>query len=389
MANQLLIIVGPPPTHCGKIAYGINVLNDKGIKTALIDVSGLKKLWRVKELCWKSKLPDKEYIEIKNRCELRRFVKSNVDGRTACLFLFLPARDCRYIWKEFNKGRPKIGMIIPGARPWDESMDESALNGARRYKKLKIIYRKTINRLKPRLDLWVLSGEKCIEQYAGYFNGAESARKVWAHNFDYESYLTEIQQSPDSGPIEKRTAVYIDQAFTTHPDRYLNKLGDYVTESNFRCRIQKLLDEVNEDLGFRCIIVGHPKGGKEQIKKMYKPYEVEFGTSLRRIKESELVISHSSTALQLAIFLKKRILLFTTDELVNSKLHPINEGFRRELGIPVINIDKEYNIRKVFDQSVISCDQYQSFIRNYIKVDLHDNRSIWEIIGSEIKAPMV
>ena len=380
--NKLWIIAGPPATHCEKIAEGVSILNEKGIKTALVDVSRLKKIWRVKELCWEAKLPCKEYIEIKNRRELRQLVKDHVDDRTACLFLFLPTRNCRYIWNMFKKGRPKIGMIILGARPWDESMDKAA--PLRRYKKLMTVYREIVNRLKPKIDLWILPGKKSIEQYSNYFNSAESARKVWAHNFDYESYLTGIHLNLDY-PLEKRTAIYIDQAFTTHPDRYMSNLGDYVTESKFTLRINKFLGAINQELDLRCIIVGHPKGDREQIEKMYRPCEVEFGTLLKRIKQSDLVISHSSTALQLAIVLKKRVLLFTTDELVNSKLHPINEGFRKELDIPVVNIDREYDIRGIYDLSKVRQEEYQAFIRNYIKVDLHDDRSIWEIIESEIK----
>ena len=123
--------------------------------------------------------------------------------------------------------------------------------------------------------------------------------------------------------------------------------------------------------------------GIDILKKFFviKIIDFSLGKTAELIKNSSLVMLHSSTALSFAILFKKPTIFITTDELKKSWLRPRIKNFSKQVGRKPVNIDEDLgpqlNLKEIF---MFDKEKYSNYINQYLKAPNSPDIPLWEIV---------
>ena len=110
------------------------------------------------------------------------------------------------------------------------------------------------------------------------------------------------------------------------------------------------------------------------------------------IKEAELVVAHSSTTLQLAVIMKKPIIIVTTDEIQNQfhakSYDQLIENYAKLLGKKIINLNHLSEINDFSDYLNIDNKKYENFIDTYVKTKGSPEKLVWDIVIKHIESDL-
>ena len=158
----------------------------------------------------------------------------------------------------------------------------------------------------------IAGGERSIYSYT--YPLGETTEVLWAHNSDYDTYLRE----KDVNCIEKDIAVFIDEYYPFHPDFFYWGVKPPVTAEQYYPKLNKLFDLVEKDLGLEVVIAAHPRSNYEKHPDFFAGRSCIRGRSATLIRESKLVLAHSSTALSYVNIYYKPVVFLTSKELDKS-----------------------------------------------------------------------
>ena len=139
---------------------------------------------------------------------------------------------------------------------------------------------------------------------------------VKGHHRNYDQYLILKEQKKFKNSKEK-FALFIDQGVPMNPDWLKLGLND-VNIDEYYSSLRVFFLKVEKQLDIKIKISAHPRIDPKKIVKYFKEFEIIQGKTLELIYKSKFVISHDSTVLNFAIFLKKPILFIINDSLKNS-----------------------------------------------------------------------
>ncbi len=240
---------------------------------------------------------------------------------------------------------------------------------------LKLNYPNNLPVSMPDISIWC--GGKCRMHPQ-----ARTQRRIMAHAFDFDLYLKEEQLR--SSPVANGSyAVFIDQNLAVNHDKHISGMNPIVSHSNYFNSMNKFLEYLQDSLGLKVIISGHPKANKSHQSNFN--FEQIYGSTPNLIKNSSLVITHYSAALSLAVLWKKPILLLTTDEINRSRVGNYPGDISRQLKRRLVNastLHKQSVIREDLLIDDYSYDQYQD---NYLKIKGTPQMGLWNIFANAIK----
>ncbi|MEK9627548.1 MAG: hypothetical protein VW455_00855 [Nitrospinota bacterium] len=150
--------------------------------------------------------------------------------------------------------------------------------------------------------------------------------------------------------------------------------------------ICRFFDFVEKQLNIKVKIAAHPKSNHPTYPDYYGNRETLSGATFGMIKNSSLVISQGSTAIQFAILLKKPIFFLTTNELEKDPIFSSDiKAFANSLGKEPINIDEPFFVdwekELLVDEKV-----YDEYINIYIKKRGTEELNTWQILANQLKA---
>lgn len=208
---------------------------------------------------------------------------------------------------------------------------------------------------------------------------------IKAHNFDYDFFIKEKQTKLNK---KEKFLVFLDEDGPYHSDYIRLGMKPFVTANKYFPVIDLGLSEIARSLNLKVKIAAHPRSnyGSKQIK--YKHPIIENKT-FKLIRNAEVIVAHSSTALQLAIIMKKPIIFITTDEIQNksyarSYAKTINY-FATELGSRVVNLNEVSNIINWKDYLSIDKEKYKKYIDTYVKTKGSPKKLSWDIVIKNIE----
>tara|TARA_B100000795_G_C22799961_1_gene441307 strand:+ start:66 stop:1256 length:1191 start_codon:yes stop_codon:yes gene_type:complete len=189
---------------------------------------------------------------------------------------------------------------------------------------------------------------------------------VKGHHRNYDQYLILKEQKKFKNSKEK-FALFIDQGVPMNPDWLKLGLND-VNIDEYYSSLRVFFLKVEKQLDIKIKISAHPRIDPKKIVKYFKEFEIIQGKTLELIYKSKFVISHDSTVLNFAIFLKKPILFIINDSLKNSVHDHLQEikSFAQHLKKKVVNINKlDFKILKkeLFVDNIL----YKKYIINNFK----------------------
>lgn len=191
---------------------------------------------------------------------------------------------------------------------------------------------------------------------------------IKAHNFDYDIFIREnqIKLKRDINYL-----VFLDEYGPYHDDYMRAGTLPWVSAKNYYPVIDSGLQEIAKALKLNIKIAAHPRSNYENIQLKYK-HQIIKNKTFELIKGADLVIAHHSTAVQMAVLLKKPIIFVTTDEIENKffsidYLKSINL-FAKKLGKKVINLSQPSNVNNWEEHLKVDKVKYQDYIQKYIKI---------------------
>jgi len=221
------------------------------------------------------------------------------------------------------------------------------------------------------------SGERClIYRYPTDVN----TEVLWAHTLDYDVYLKE-KRNPF---IERPIAVFIDEYLPFHPDYICVGVKPYVSPDRYYPLLNKFFKRIENQLGLEVIIAAHPRSHYENHFDYFKGRKCIRGQSIKLIRESKLILSHSSTALNFANLFYKPVVFLTSSELNRSYQGPLIIEMAKLFGKKPIFIDKNETIDWEFELTV-NKNIYNNYRSDYIKTKHSEDLPFWEIVANRLK----
>lgn len=174
---------------------------------------------------------------------------------------------------------------------------------------------------------------------------------------------------------DKKVGVFLDQGIPfvklTHPKLFKNEgpIPEGYLDTYFD-NLEKSLHEIKEKMGLDEILISlHPVAlnFEEELKGKFRGFKTYIGVTKDLVRDSALVLSHFSTAINFAIFYKKPVIIFSDEFLMtyHSSLRDNILFFEKELdmtrvemGIDKVNLPTEVNVDK---------EKYFDFTRKYLK----------------------
>ena len=144
-----------------------------------------------------------------------------------------------------------------------------------------------------------------------------------------------------------------------------------VTAENYYSEVNFMLKKLGEQFGLQPLIQVHPSADRKLAKKYYN-FPLSEDKTINALSHAKLIVGHDSTALQMAVFCNKPVILLETTEIIASEYyHPQIQRFAKALGCSVLTIE---DFNRDIQFPVICEESYAQYMDDYIKTDLSDQK---------------
>lgn len=196
-------------------------------------------------------------------------------------------------------------------------------------------------------------------------NLLKHCKRLPVHSFDYN-----IFNYSDYKQIEqKKYIVFIDQYFPFHPDFYISGVSSIPSTPYYKI-LNSTLSRIEKALSMKVVIAAHPKAVKYKEHNYFEGRTVFWGETQSLIRNAQLVLAHSSTAIYQAIMAHKPIYLL--DTYLFLKYLPnhsqIINSLRKKFQLPLIKMEDNDKLNISLDKLLLSDKQklaYDNFLFEY------------------------
>jgi hypothetical protein len=232
-------------------------------------------------------------------------------------------------------------------------------------------------------EFCIVSSELSLKRHKARYLVRDDTEILWAHALDYDVYLENKGVSVED-PAKNATFLDpIEPMFQGDCPALGAKMN--TTVEKYYPSICKFFDYVEKELDISVEIAAHPKTNHPPYPEYFGGRKTLIDNTFGMIKNSQLVMNHSSTSIQFAILLKKPILLLTTDEIEKNMTLSVDiKAYARSLKKNIINIDKplavDWEKELHVDEKI-----YNDYIELYIKKGGSEELNIWQILANRLK----
>lgn len=204
-----------------------------------------------------------------------------------------------------------------------------------------------------------------------------STEIVWAHVLDYDLYLDICNRN---FALEK-IAVFIDESVASHPDYTIMGTKPFVSGERYFPAMRRFFDWIESEYKLKVIIAAHPYSKYKERDSLFGERDIVYGKTVEYIAKSSLVLSHSSSVVEMAVLYKKPIACITTNELSQSMQQVLIDEISFELKRKIINVDVgEYEIDFSINEKI-----YDEYINKKIKKNGTPKLSFCKIVADKIE----
>ena len=293
-----------------------------------------------------------------------------------------------WIYRALSKSETDYAVFMANALP---NMHSEKLKIIFCYKKFKKMFKASpkniLNHIFQRLPFYLFGvksakiclagGEKCLVHY---YPTDANTEVLWAHTLDHDLYLKE-RNNPS---IERPIAVFIDEYLPFHPDYIVAGIKPCIAPERYYFLLNKFFKLIENQLGLEIIIAAHPRSNYENHPNYFEERKCIRGQSVKLIRESKLVLSHSSTAINFANLFYKPVIFLTSCELNRSYQGPFIKEMAKRFGKKPIFIDKDNDIDWEFELTV-NKNHYNNYRSDYIKTKHSEDLPFWQIVANRLK----
>lgn len=161
--------------------------------------------------------------------------------------------------------------------------------------------------------------------------------------------------------------LFIDDCISQSIDFVLTDQKSIITPDEYYILLNNFFDKIEFELNIPVIIAGHPNGKHiENYANFFNNRTLIFDSTASLTLNSDLVLTHYSTAINYAILSEKRIILMNFYKLQMSYQGLILQNIAKIIKCKIIDIDKPFKLNKEFLTYTINQSSYKFFIKNYI-----------------------
>lgn len=303
------------------------------------------------------------------------------------------------IYRALSHSKAVSAFITAGAVPDVREIEASRpvyMNLPRKIKKLvtssprRIWRNMAISRLPPSwfgikpAGLILASGRKSLKYNIPTDNNTVI---VWAHALDYDLYLEERAKldAPLRGSLPM--AVYLDACVPFHPDWVFTGGNPGVDPGRYYRPLNDFFGKVEDELGMEVVIAAHPRSDYGAKPGYFGSRRCIKDRTAKLVKDAGLVLAHNSTAIHLANLFGKPITFLTSSELERFDFGPGIRIFAHLHGKKPINVDALPGGGVDWKEELrVDAPSYESYRRDYIKVDDSPELPFWQIAADHFKS---
>jgi hypothetical protein len=203
---------------------------------------------------------------------------------------------------------------------------------------------------------------------------------IHAHSFDYDIFLNH----KDNNAAEvKNLAVFLDEYLPFHPDYKYHGMKRFSTAEAYYAPLCNYFSYLESECNLEVVIAAHPRSQYDNPD-YFAGRHVMTGRTAELVKQSKLVLLHSSTAVNYAVLFKKPLVFLTSDSLNTSGLREYIFRMASLFGKKPININREadYRCEHLFD---LDDSLYATYKNKFIKTEGSKEGLSWQIFADHIK----
>lgn len=208
---------------------------------------------------------------------------------------------------------------------------------------------------KQKHEIRIKQGGKILDK-----NDHKYQKNIQTNVFDYDDFL----DLTEDGDSEEIITVLDERVGCGEEDEVLSKK---LSRERYQKIVTKLIEILGENTRRRVVIACHPKSDPSALQDEFNGVPVFYGKTLELIQKSYIVVGHASASLNMAVLLKKRILLFDYKEMRGGLTYPYMEHRAGELGLKILKMDniKKFRIIEELNKGV-DTEAYHKYVQNYL-----------------------
>lgn len=207
---------------------------------------------------------------------------------------------------------------------------------------------------------------------------------IKAHSFDFE----EVIKIKKKNIFKRRPyVVFLDQFVPYHSGAKFRGEKNKCTVENYYPAINSFFDNFEKKFRTQIIIAGHPRSNYILNKKIWNGRKCYLNKTIELVKYSEMVMTHTSTAISYAVIFNKKIIFLTTNEYMKSYDNFRPNSYARQLDSVIINLDKVNDFNLLPEKSCwhdYNKRVYNDYKKNYISFNVNNKKSLWQIFSKKI-----
>ena len=204
------------------------------------------------------------------------------------------------------------------------------------------------------------------------------------HTSDYETFRKSDLSKVQHNSAENRKAVFVDQYTPYHID-YIHMKARPIDPGIYYAKLRAAFDAIEDKIGIQIEIAKHPRAKYENADPRFGGRPIHEGRTMEMIAESDLVLTHNSTAISFAVLMRKPIAFLNSKYLY--QIHPASrasfDALSKELGSPLRMID---DLSAEVFEGLFDIDQYRysRYAEQYLRHSKAQDRPYWDIARSFI-----
>ena len=205
---------------------------------------------------------------------------------------------------------------------------------------------------------------------------ASARRQIAVHSFDYEQAIG-IKRAPRL--VEGPYVVYLDEKITSHEDDVELGLCQPATDNRFFSTLREMFEYCEHHLKMPVVVAGYPSSETSKLAQQVGQRRVFIGQTGVLLRDANLVLAHSSTALSYAAIFRRPVVLLTSNEIASSSYQLTINAMRDALSVDMISLNETETYAHVASARVNE-NAYETFCRKFITSNCGD-ASMWSTIA--------
>jgi hypothetical protein len=367
----IIFIVDQPINNRDFNRFRIKDFIDNGYNTKVLDLS----LSNNKNSNCKSDLLlryNKIIYSISNKNEILNFL-NKINKNSIVISLSSVNSNTFFIYKTLSNYKIKFGFLSFGTNPdFYQFISNNFLRNFLRNLKNEFIFFFT----KVYSSFYIVGSKADIDRSKHHILFNNKSEYIFYHNLDYDLFLEE--KLKNNKIIKDKYAVFLDEANTNHPDneKYFGTKSGPVGD-NYHLELNSFFKKIENQFNLSVVIAGHPRNNFHSIENPFNPRKFIKNQTISLIKNSEFVITHSSTSANMAVIYKKPI-VFISSKYYFKKYKTSILKFSGQLEKNVIDISNDnYDLSNVYK---VKRKRYNLYFKNFIKYNSDDNKSLIKLV---------